>query len=93
MAAIKIVRRKNKQRKDGTAPLALRISKDYKTNYSFLGQYVLEKDWDEQQGKVKKTHTLGRTENQNCHKSKIRVIANNRTKRRIHKTKKQQNNI
>ncbi len=56
MAAIKIVRRKNKQRKDGSAPLALRISKDYKTNYCFLGQYVLEKDWDDEQGKVKRTH-------------------------------------
>ena len=56
MAAIKIVRRKNKQRKDGTAPLALRISKNYKTNYCFLGQYVLEKDWNEEQGKVKRTH-------------------------------------
>ncbi|KKN35683.1 hypothetical protein LCGC14_0781110, partial [marine sediment metagenome] len=56
MASIKIVRRKNKQRKDGTAPLALRISKDYRTNYSFLGQYVLEKDWDEKLGKIKKTH-------------------------------------
>jgi len=56
MAAIKIVRRKNKQRKDGTAPLALRISKDYKTNYCFTGQYILEKDWDEEHGKVKRTH-------------------------------------
>jgi integrase len=56
MAAIKIVRRKNKQRKDGTAPLALRISKDYKTNYCFTGQYILEKDWDEALGKVKRTH-------------------------------------
>lgn len=56
MASIKIVRRKNKQRKDGTAPLALRISKDYKTNYCFLGQYVLEKDWDDEKGKVKRTH-------------------------------------
>lgn len=56
MAAIKIVRRKNKQRKDGTAPLALRISKDYKTNYCFIGQYILEKDWDEAHGKVKRTH-------------------------------------
>lgn len=56
MAAIKIVRRKNKQRKDGTAPLAIRISKDYKTNYCFLGQYVLEKDWDDEKGKVKRTH-------------------------------------
>lgn len=56
MASIKIVRRKNKQRKNGSAPLALRISQDYKTNYCFLGQYVLEKDWDEEQGKVKRSH-------------------------------------
>ena len=56
MASIKIVRRKNKQRKDGTAPLALRISKDYKTNYCFIGQYVLEKDWNSDAGRVKKTH-------------------------------------
>lgn len=60
MAAIKIVRRKNKQRQDGTAPLALRISKDYKTNYCFLGQYVLEKDWDSVQGKVKRSHPNSR---------------------------------
>ena len=56
MASIKIVRRKNKQRKDGTAPLALRISKDYKTNYCFLGQYVLEKDWNADEGRVRKSH-------------------------------------
>lgn len=56
MASIKIVRRKNKERKDGTAPLALRISENYKTNYRFIGQYVLEKDWDINTGKVKRTH-------------------------------------
>src|SRR5690606_23318191 len=56
MAAIKIVRRSNKERKNGTAPLALRVSKDYKTNYHFLGQYVLEKDWDEEKGLVRRTH-------------------------------------
>jgi len=56
MAAIKIVRRKNKQRKDGTAPLAIRISKDYTTNYTFLGQYVLEKDWNAESGRVKTSH-------------------------------------
>lgn len=56
MAAIKIVRRKNKQKKDGTAPLAVRISQDYKTNYFFTGLYVLEKDWDNVAGKVKSSH-------------------------------------
>lgn len=56
MASIKIVRRKNKERKDGTAPLALRISENYKTNYKFTGHYVLEKDWDKVVGRVKRTH-------------------------------------
>ncbi|SFN65306.1 tyrosine-type recombinase/integrase [Salegentibacter flavus] len=56
MASIKIVRRRNKQKKDGTAPLALRISENYKTNYKFLGQYLLEKDWDSVAGKVKRTY-------------------------------------
>ena len=56
MASIKIIRRKNKERKDGTAPLALRISENYKTNYFFTGQYILEKDWDSENSKVKRTH-------------------------------------
>lgn len=56
MASIKIIRRKNKERKDGTAPLALRISENYKTNYVFIGQYVLEKDWDHNTGQVKRTY-------------------------------------
>lgn len=43
-------------RKDGTIPLAIRISENYKTNYKWLGQYVLEKDWDKISQKVKRTH-------------------------------------
>ena len=56
MASIKIVLRKNMIRKDDTIPLALRISENYKTNYHWLGQYILEKDWDKKFGKVKKSH-------------------------------------
>jgi len=56
MAIIKIVLRKNMIRKDKTIPLAIRISENYKTNYKWLGQYVLEKDWDKDAGRVKKTH-------------------------------------
>ncbi len=56
MASIKIVLRKNMIRKDNTIPLAIRISENYKTNYKWLGQYVLEKDWDKNAGKVKRTH-------------------------------------
>jgi site-specific recombinase XerD len=43
-------------KKDGTIPLALRISENYKTNYHWLSQYVLEKDWDKVAGKVKASH-------------------------------------
>jgi len=56
MASIKVVLRKNMIKKDGTIPLALRISENYKTNYKWLGQYVLEKDWDKVVGKAKRTH-------------------------------------
>ncbi|WZL89994.1 tyrosine-type recombinase/integrase [Salinimicrobium sp. 3283s] len=56
MASIKIVLRKNMIKKDGTIPLALRISENYKTNYHWLGYYVLEKDWDKKFQKVKKSH-------------------------------------
>ncbi|QDO95255.1 tyrosine-type recombinase/integrase [Formosa sediminum] len=56
MASIKVVLRRNMMKKDGTIPLALRISENYKTNYSWLGQYVLEKDWDSDKGFAKKSH-------------------------------------
>lgn len=56
MASVKIVLRKNMKRKDGTIPLALRISENYKTNYQWLGHYVFEKDWDKTAGIVKRTH-------------------------------------
>lgn len=56
MAIIKIVLRKNMMRKDKTIPLAIRISENYKTNYKWLGQYVLEKDWDKVKSKVKNSH-------------------------------------
>lgn len=56
MASIKIVLRKNMMRKDKTVPLAIRISENYKTNYQWLGHYILEKDWDKDLGKVKRTH-------------------------------------
>ncbi len=56
MANIQIVLRSNKMKKNGTIPLALRISENYKTNYYFLSHSILEKDWDETLKKVKKTH-------------------------------------
>lgn len=56
MASIKVVLRTSMMRKDNTFPLAIRISENYKTNYQWLGHYVLEKDWDKDLGKVKRTH-------------------------------------
>ena len=56
MANIQVVLRSNKKKKNGTIPLALRISENYKTNYYFLGHSILEKDWDEDLKKIKKTH-------------------------------------
>lgn len=56
MASIKIVLRKSKKRKNGTMPLAIRISENYKTSYQWLGYYIHEKDWDQVTGMIKRSH-------------------------------------
>lgn len=56
MATVKIVLRKNYQKKDGTFPIALRLTKDRKSKFLFTGEYILEKDWDETKGLAKKSY-------------------------------------
>jgi integrase len=55
MANIKIVLRKE-TKKDGTSPLAIRITKDRKTSYIYLEYSVNEKDWDISNQRVRKSH-------------------------------------
>ena len=55
MASIKIVLRK-KQNKDKTYPLAIRITKDRRTSFIYLGQNVNEDDWDHVMQRVRKSH-------------------------------------
>ncbi len=57
MATVKIVLRKNYQKKNGTFPIALRLTKDRKSKFLFTGEYILEKDWDETKGLAKKSHS------------------------------------
>lgn len=55
MATVKIVLRQKKN-KDGTFPLAIRITKDRKSSFISIGQNVKELDWDSQKQRVKKSH-------------------------------------
>ncbi len=55
MAAIKIVLRKE-QKKDGTFPLAIRITKDRKSSFIYLEYSIKEEDWDATAGRVKKSY-------------------------------------
>ena len=56
MASVKVVLRK-KQNKDGTYPLALRLTKDRKSTYVYLGKNIKEKEWDSVHHKVKTIHS------------------------------------
>lgn len=56
MASIKIILWKHDKKKDGTFPLALRITQNRKTRYIFTGKYIFEKDWDVLASKVKKSY-------------------------------------
>lgn len=55
MASIKIVLRK-KVNKDGTSPLALRITKDRKTSYIYLGHNIMPEYWIDEEQRVKSSH-------------------------------------
>jgi integrase/recombinase XerD len=55
MSIVKVILRK-KYKADGTSPLTLRITKDRKSSYIYLGYHILEKDWDAVQQKVKKSY-------------------------------------
>ena len=56
MASVKIILWKHDKKKDGSCPLALRITKNRKPRYIFTGEYIFEKDWDAKSSKVKKSH-------------------------------------
>ncbi|WP_246474331.1 tyrosine-type recombinase/integrase [Arenibacter arenosicollis] len=47
--------RKNYRKKDGTFPIALRLTQYRKSKFLFTGEYILEKDWDETKGLAKKS--------------------------------------
>lgn len=56
MASLKFYLRKDKQRKDGRAPLYVRITENRKSRFTALGYYLLEKEWDGEKEKVTKAH-------------------------------------
>lgn len=56
MATVKLVFWKHDKKKDGTCPIAIRVTKDRKTRYIFTGKYLFEHEWDFKNGRVKKNH-------------------------------------
>lgn len=56
MATVKIVLRKE-QKKDGTSPLAIRITKDRKSTFIYLEYSIKASDWDAEKQLVKKSHS------------------------------------
>lgn len=55
MANVKIILRKE-VKKDGTSPLAIRITKDRKSSYVYLEYSVKMSDWDKENQLVRKSH-------------------------------------
>ncbi|XOV91591.1 MAG: tyrosine-type recombinase/integrase [Bacteroidota bacterium] len=56
MASVKVILRKEKEKRDGTCPLAIRIIKDRKVHYIHTDQSIDRKFWDESERRVKKSH-------------------------------------
>ena len=56
MVSLKLILWRHDQKKDGRYPIAIRITKDRKTKYKFTGKAVYEKEWDEVNCKIKRSH-------------------------------------
>lgn len=55
MASIKVLLW-DKKNSDGLYPIAIRIIKDRKPSYIYIGHYIEKSQWDEENKKVKKNH-------------------------------------
>ena len=56
MATVKILLWKHDAKPDGSLPIAIRITKNRKPRYIFTGEYIFEKDWNDTEKRVKKSH-------------------------------------
>ena len=56
MASVKAVLR-TKQNSQNLFPIAIRITKDRKTSFLYIGQYIQKNQWDKTIGQVKKSHS------------------------------------
>lgn len=59
-ANIKIIRYKSKEKENGKAPLAIRITKLGDRSYIFLKHFLAENEWDEENSVVRKNHENSR---------------------------------
>ncbi|MEI6457203.1 MAG: Arm DNA-binding domain-containing protein, partial [bacterium] len=57
MASTKILLKTDKEDKNGKSPLYLRIIQDRKPTYISLGVNLKENEWNDEEKKVRKTHT------------------------------------
>lgn len=71
-ASIKVVLRK-KASQDGTFPIAIRISKDRKSTYTYVGHSIRENQWDAKEHKVKKNHPNSTRLNNLIEKKKFEI--------------------
>lgn len=55
MATVRIVLRP-RQNRNGERPLAVRVTKDRKSSFIFLGHHLAEDQWDEKNQRVRKSH-------------------------------------
>lgn len=55
MSTVKVIRRNDKEKANGEAPLYLRITKNRRSRYVSIGVYLAAKDWDETKCMVRKS--------------------------------------
>ena len=57
-ASVKLVLRKDKTKKDGTAPIAIRVTANRKSKYMSTGVYIEPKYWNEKKQQIRASHPI-----------------------------------
>ena len=72
-ASVKLVLRESKKKKDGTAPVWIRITANRKSRFISTGVYIEPKYWNDRKSQVRASHPIAPTLNANLEKAVLLV--------------------
>ena len=72
-ASVKLILRESKKKKDGTAPVWIRITANRKSRYISTGVYIEPKYWNDKKHQVRSSHPIAPALNTSLQEAMLKV--------------------